>query len=68
MTTVHWDEGLGFSFDWSKPLSWYWQEMTAQLDVESMKIVVEGGKGKSHGLICCSMMSRPNSYDHKGVV
>ena len=34
----------------------------------SMKIVVEGEKGKSHGLIGCSIMSRPNSYDHKRVV
>ena len=42
--------------------------MIAQLDVESMKIVAEGGKGKSHGLICCSIISRPNSCDHKGAV
>ena len=68
VATVHWDEGLGLSSDWSKPLSWYWQEMIAQLDAESMKIVVEGEKGKSHGLIGCSIMSRPSSYDHTRAV
>ena len=42
-----------------------WQEMIALLDVESMWIDVEGEKGKSHGMICCALLIRPNSYDHK---
>ena len=42
-----------------------WQEMIALLDAESMRIDVEGEKGKSHGMIGCALISRPNSYDHK---
>jgi hypothetical protein len=63
--TVHWNQGPGFTFDWTMPLNWFWQELIAQLDDESMKIVVEGEKRKSHGLIGCEIMIRPNSYDHK---
>ena len=47
------------------PLSWFWQELIAQLDDESMKIVVEGENRKSHGLIGCGVMIRPSSYDHR---
>ena len=39
--------------------------MIALLDVESMWIDVEGEKGKSHGMIGCALIIRPNSYDHK---
>ena len=46
------------------PLNWLWQELIAQLDDESMKIVVEGENRTSHGVIGCSIMVRPNSYDH----
>ena len=42
-----------------------WQEMIALLDAESMWIDVEGEKGKSHGMIGCALIIRPNSYDHK---
>ena len=66
--TVHWNKGPGFTFDWDMPLSWLWQELIAQLDDESMKIVVEGENRKSHGLIGCAIMVRPNSYDHRMVV
>ena len=39
--------------------------MIAQLSVESMRIIVEGEKGKSGGLIGCALTVRNNSYDHK---
>ena len=42
-----------------------WQELIAQLDADSMRIVVEGEKGRSHGLIGCALITRPDSYDHK---
>ena len=40
-------------------------EMVAQLDEESMSIVVKGKDGRSCGLIGCYFAPRPNSYDHK---
>jgi hypothetical protein len=66
--TVHWSQGPGFTFDWTMPLNWLWQELIAQLDDESMKIVVEGENCTRHGVIGCSILVRPNSYDHKMVV
>ena len=33
-----------------------------------MWIDVEGEKGKSHGMIGCALLIRPNSYDHKRFV
>jgi hypothetical protein len=42
--------------------------MIALLDVESMRIDVEGEKGKSHDMIGCALIIRPNSYDHTRAV
>ena len=43
---------------------WSWQEMVAHLSDESMHVVVNGPDGRSGGLIGCSFLVRPNSYDH----
>ena len=35
---------------------WSWHEMVAQLDAESMRVVVEGEAGRSGGLIRCNTL------------
>ena len=43
---------------------WSWHEMVAQLDLDSLRYVVEGGD-RSRGLVGCEFRRRPNSYDHE---
>ena len=42
---------------------WSWHVMVAQLDLESLRYVVEDGDC-SRGLVRCEFRRRPNSYDH----
>ena len=58
--------GSGYVFDYrpSSLMHWSWHQMVAQLDTRSMKIVVDGPTGRSGGLIGCSLVPRPGSYDH----
>ena len=42
---------------------WSWHEMVAQLDLDSLRYVVEDGD-HSRGLVGCAFRPRTNSYDH----
>ena len=49
------DRGTEFSFDESVFTEWKWQEMVAQLDDDSMRVVVNGQINFSRGLVGCSL-------------
>ena len=56
--------GMSYTLDEGDMREWSWWELVAQLDIESMKYVVEDGDD-SRGLIGCVFRVRPGSYDHK---
>ncbi len=59
--------GMDYRFDENITHPWCWQEMVAQLDDESMRVVVEGPGGaanRSRGLTRC-MIQQSDVYDHK---
>ena len=58
-------KGMDFEVDWRSKIRWSWLEMVAQLNDESISVVVRGEDGRSCGLVACSFSPRPNSYDHK---
>ena len=61
-------KGRGMDWDFNRAVlvKWSWHEMVAQLDAESMRVVVEGDAGRSGGLIRCELLPRPGfKYDHK---
>ena len=62
---IHDKKGPNYTFDATVTTRWWWQEMIAQLDGESMEHVVRGPEGRSGGLVGCSFSARRNSYDHK---
>ncbi len=43
-------KGMFFEFSGER-VDWWWQEMVAQLDEESMRFVLEGEEGRRGGLI-----------------
>ena len=56
----------GMQWGWKDShVLWSWQEMVAQLNDGSMDLVVNGLDGRSGGLLGCSFLIRPNSYDHQ---
>ncbi len=60
-------KGMQYQFDESIKHPWCWQEMVAQLDDESMRVVVEGpgdAANRSRGLTRC-MIQQSDVYDHK---
>jgi len=60
-------KGMDYHFDESIKHPWRWQEMVAQLDADSMRVVVEGSGGaanRSRGLTRC-MIQQSDVYDHK---
>ena len=58
--------GMGWTFNLDVMVTWSWHEMVAQLDTESMRVVVEGDACRSGGLIRCELLPRPGfKYDHK---
>ena len=64
MPTVQLKRGMAFSLNEQLTFYWWWQEMVAQLDDASMKFVVQGENGDDRvGIISCTVMLRPNSYD-----
>ena len=59
-------QGMDWDFNPAVLVKWSWHEMVAQLDAESMRVVVEGDAGRSGGLIRCELLPRPGfRYDHK---
>ena len=66
VAAVKWGKGQAWDFDRTNMVQWSWIEMIAQLDVDSMRIVVQGEGGRSGGYLRgCYFAPRPNSYDHK---
>ena len=63
VAAVKWGKGQAWDFDRNQMVTWSWKEMIAQLDADSMQIVV-GGWAEG-GLVGCYFAPRPNSYDHK---
>ena len=61
---VYWNKGGGLGFDRTKMVPWSWQELVAQLDSDSIRIVVQGEYRRSCGVIGCYVAPRPHSYDH----
>ena len=57
-------KGTEFAFDENVFTTWKWQEMVAQLDDHSMRVVVNGPNNLSRGLVGCSIQ-QSGSYDHK---
>jgi hypothetical protein len=55
-------KGQGWAFDRTQEVRWSWKEMVAQLEEDSMGIVVDGEGGRSGGLLGCYLAPRPNSY------
>ncbi len=62
---VH-DKGTDFRFVGEPKIPWRWQEMVAQMDERSMKMVVQGldDAGRSRGLVSCRLQ-KTDKYDHK---
>ena len=67
---VH-NKGPLYTFDEQNASPWKWQEMVAQLDAESMGMLVEGLKGsgtdcanRSRGIVSCRIQ-KTDRYDHK---
>jgi len=69
---VH-EGGTNYSFNMNIHKPWHWLEMVAQLDDESMRVVVEGSDNRSRGaeaqsrrpaLIACSI-EQMDKYDHR---
>ena len=56
--------GMEWQFDHANFVQWDWKEMVAQLRDHDITRVVRGPKGSSGGLVGCSVLPRPNSYDH----
>jgi len=65
VAAVSWGKGEDWTLDRAKMLRWSWKEMVAQLDAESMRIVVQGVDGRSRGLLGCYFAPRDNSDDPK---
>jgi hypothetical protein len=59
-------KGMLWQFDETRSTDWRWQEMVAQLDLQSMRHVVEGSQavGPQRCLIGCQLV-RTDKYDHK---
>ena len=53
-----------WEWDETTLVAWNWKELVAQLDDESMELVVNGPQGHSGGLVGMGFMLRPRSYDH----
>ena len=64
VATVYWDKGGGWGFDETKMVPWSWKELVAQLDTDSIRIVVQGENRLSCGLVRCYVAPTPHSYDH----
>jgi len=61
---VH-DHGTGFAFDENAQKNdWVWQEFVAQMNDESMQLVVEGPDGRSRGIVQCRIQETER-YDHQ---
>ena len=58
-------KGMQYHFDtdgqWK---NWQWQEMVAQMDDQSMRMVVQGPDNRSRGLTSCRLQ-QTEKYDHK---
>ncbi len=62
---IHHPKGTAFTFDETvRKKPWRWQDMVAQLDEASMRLVVEGGPVCSLGIIACALQ-QTQVYDHK---
>jgi hypothetical protein len=61
-------KGMQYSFNEEIKNSWTWQEMVAQMDEYSMRLVVEGPEAaadnRSRGLVSCRLQES-DRYDHK---
>ena len=55
--------GTEYTFNYEDMRCWYWWDMVAQMDEESIKYVVEGGDS-TRGLVGCEVRKRTGSYDH----
>jgi hypothetical protein len=57
-------KGMQYRFNQEIKNSWTWQEMVAQMDDASMRLVVEGPEKRSRGLVSCRLQ-QTDRYDHK---
>ena len=58
-------DNTDWSFSDTEKTKWLWLEMVAQLDQETMELMVRGpGGDRSRGLVSCQICACPNSYDH----
>ena len=61
---LHAEKSMNWEFSDSRR-QWSWHELIAQLTDDDIQLVVNGGQGRSGGLVACYLALRPNSYDHK---
>ena len=56
-----------FAFDMTATgrTQWSWQQMVSHLDDFSLSLVLEDTKGRSIGILGCSIGARPGWLDHK---
>ena len=57
-------KGTEYSFNDNVKTSWNWKAMVAQMNAESMRIVVQGVDGRSRGIVSCKI-KKCEVYDHK---
>ena len=55
---------FNFLEDSDKSRPWEWMQMIAQLDDDSRAVVVNGGEGRSRGIIGCAL-HQSEGYDHE---
>ena len=49
VATIQWGKGEQWALDRTKVVTWSWKEVIAQLDEDSMRIVVQGENSRSCG-------------------
>ena len=57
-------KGTNYSWDETKWHDWTWQEMVAQMDTTSMRLVVHGPDDRSRGIVSCRL-EKTEITDHK---
>ena len=66
MSEIVHEEGMAFHFEGEPIKEWHWSDMVAQLNMESLAVVVEGREmdpDRSRGLVCCRLQ-KTTRYDH----
>ena len=59
-------KGMQFYFDETagRDKPWQWMQMIAQLDDDSRRVIVQGGDGRSRGILGCAL-HQSGDYDHQ---